>query len=84
MGEEDMHVLNKDLNQIFKIIQSCCGKWRSLQIKHAKYSECQQKQPIALNQEALYLWSVFGIEFCFEEKMAQIKIFIVQNSTSEQ
>lgn len=29
MGEEDTHVLNKDLKQIFKLIQSCCGKWRS-------------------------------------------------------
>lgn len=55
-----------------------------LQLKHAKHSECQQKQPIILNQEALYLWSVFGIEFVLQEKMAQIKTFIVQNNTSEQ
>lgn len=37
-----------------------------------------------LNEEALYLWSVFHREFVLQKKMAQIKIFIVQNNTSEQ
>lgn len=54
-----------------------------LQLKHAKHSECQQNQPPILNQEALYLSSVFGIEFVLQEKIAQIKIFVVQNNTSE-
>jgi len=56
----------------------------TLQLKHVKHSECQPKQPLILNQEALYLWFVFGIEFVLQEKMAQIKIFMVQNTTSEQ
>lgn len=73
MAEEDTHVLNKDLKQIFKIIQSCCEKLSSYstQLKHAKHSECHQIQAIILNEEALYLWCMFGTEFVLQKKTAQ-------------
>lgn len=47
---------------------------------HAKYSECQPNK-IRLNQGALCLWSVFGIETV---SYVQMEDFMVQSYISKQ